>query len=313
MASLAVSAGAGADASVQALLADKRLSPLVPTPAAALTAAQESALREVDAAAASRWSGDAVVMQWLAETRASYRCLWTHDWDVKKSVANLEATVAWRRATVTPALRCTACAADANTHCFVRVGRDRWSRPVVYFAPSRCTSSDAAPTIAHAAAEMEVAFCAPGSAPQWVFILDLRGVGLFGGYSKTSLKELINVFTAHYPERLGAMVLIDLSSVVSALFSVIKGLMDPQTVRKIVSVSSKDVPAVTAALCGDDAATANWLNAAVKADAKPGTLPPLPASAPPQVLALAAAGLDLNTVVARTKAGDDFRDVLPRA
>jgi len=310
MAALSLPADAELPASLRA---DKKLSLLIPTPPAALSASQASALAEVEAGAAARWGGDAGVTTWLAETRASFRCLWTHDWDVKKSLANLEATVAWRRATVGPALRCAPCAADPRTHCFVRVGSDRWRRPVVYFAPSRCTSSDLAPTIAHAAAEMEVAFCAPGAAPQWVFVLDLRGVGLFGGYSKSALKDLIAVFTAHYPERLGTMVLIDLAAVVSALFAVIKGLMDPQTVRKIVTVASKEVPAVAAALFGGDETTAAWIVAAVAADAKPGNLPPLPPAAPPPVHALAAAGLTLDTIIARTKAGDDFRDVVPRS
>lgn len=295
------------------LASDKKLAPLVPTQLAPFTPAQLAAISEVDAAAASRWSSDAVVMAWLAETKASFRCLWTHDWNVKKSVANLEETVAWRRTTVTPALRCGACATDPKTHCFVRLGRDRWQRPIVYFAPSRCTSSDPIPTIMHAAAEMEVAFCAPGVAPQWVFILDLRGVGLFGGYSKSALKDLIAIFTTHYPERLGAMVLIDLASIISALFTVIKGLMDPQTVKKILNVSSKDIKDIADALCGSDSATAAWLVSAVSTDAKPGNLPPLPASAPPPVHALAASGLDLNTIITRTKAGDDFRDVIPRA
>ena len=295
------------------LVGDKKLAPLLPTPPAPLTPAQQEAMAEVEKAAASRWADDKAVMAWMAETNAPFRYLWTHDWSVKKSVANIEQTIAWRKATVTPALRCHHCVTDPKTHCFVRLGRDRWQRPIVYFAPSRCTSSDPVPTIMHAAAEMEVAFCAPGVAPQWVFILDLRGVGLFGGYSKSALKDLIAIFTTHYPERLGAMVLIDLASIISALFGVIKGLMDPQTVKKILNVSSKDIKDIAEALCGSDEATAAWLITAVSTDPKPGNLPPLPPTAPPPVHAHAAAGLNLEEVIARTKAGDDLCDIKAHA
>lgn len=140
---------------------------------------------------------------------------------------------------------------------------------------------------------MEVAFATPNSAQQWVFILDLRGVGIFSGYDKATLKQLIDVFTLHYPERLGAMVLIDLGVVLTAFFAVIKGLMDPQTVKKITAIKDKDIVDVAGALCGADSPVTAWLCKAVGLEAKPGNLPPLPPEAPPAVHTLVAGGTTL--------------------
>lgn len=294
---------------------------LAPPVVPALTAAQSSAIATIDARAAAAWpagtaagagggaGGDTDLAAWLSETRAAYRCLYTAEWAVDKAWRNLEQTVAWRRATLTPRLSCARCAADASAHCFVRVGLDNWRRPIVYFSPARCRETDATATIAHAAAEMEVAFAAPDCAPQWVFVLDLRGVGLFSGYDKGVLRQLIDVFTLHYPERLGAMLLIDLGVVLSALFSVIKGLMDPQTVRKLTNLRARDINDVAAALCGASSPVAEWLVRAVEGEPKPGNLPPLPPGAPPAVHALAARGLTLTDIIARTKAGDTFPEV----
>lgn len=136
---------------------------LAPPAALALTAAQESAVAALDARAALTWppgtaagSGGGVgggpdLAAWLSETRASFRCLWTSDWDAAAAWTNLEKTVAWRRTVLHPRLSCAPCVADSRAHCFVRLGKDRWNRPIVYFAPARCRDTVAAPTIAHAA------------------------------------------------------------------------------------------------------------------------------------------------------------------
>lgn len=306
-------ASASSSAAAAAATLDKKWSHLAPAVIPPFTPSQSAALAEMTARAREKYADDAALLAFLDETNAPFRYLWTHDWSVKKSMENLERTVAWRRATVHPRLHCGACAAEPRTHCFVRIGTDRWRRPIVYFCPSRCTSSETAATQQHATAEMEVAFKAPGVASNWVFILDLRGFGLFGGYSKAAAKDMIDTFTLHYPERLGAMILIDLGTMMSVFLSAIKAFMDPQTVRKLSNVASRDIAAIADALCGDDADTARWLVAAVTSDAKPGNLPPLPRTAPVPVHTLAAAGLTLDDVIKRTEAGDTFDEFKPKA
>jgi hypothetical protein len=111
------------------------------------------------------------------------------------------------------------------------------------------------------------------------------------------------VFTAHYPERLGAMLLVDMPTVAEFLYSAVKVFMDPVTVRKVNMVKAKDMPDIAVALCGAGSPTAEWLVDAVRMDNKPGALPPLPASAPVPVHVQVAKGMTLPEVIAAAAAG----------
>lgn len=208
------------------------------------------------------------------------------------------------------------CATDDKHHCFVPIGVDRFNRPVMYVCPARSLSADGPETMRHVVAEMEAvhaagwaavaatvppgdagtaaaaaAAAAPASptpttptgtgslAETWVWIMDLRGFSVFGsGFSLSLGKSFVNIFTAHYPERLGVMLLLEPPYLLSALISGLKAVMDPVTVRKLAVISSGDLPEVVKILARTDT-QAEWMLAAMRSETTPGKLPPLPVDA----------------------------------
>jgi len=167
---------------------------LAPNPRPALTDAQRKIYTEFVDELSAKHKDDPTAQTFLTPNTFS-RYLWGHSFKPEKARENLEATLAWRKSYITPSLHCVACEKDPRNHNFVRVGVDRFRRPIVYFCPTRCLDSDPASTQSHTVSEMEVCFAAQGLADNWVFIMDMRGFGVFGGYSKAAIKEIISVST----------------------------------------------------------------------------------------------------------------------
>lgn len=163
-----------------------------PNPRPALTEAQGRTFAELQARVGARHaSADAATLTFLNPNTYS-RYLWAHGFKLEKAEENLEATVAWRKTFIHPKLHCEACVDDSQSHCFMRLGHDRWARPIVYFCPGRnkCTDSDMMSR--HTISEMEAAFAKADSAENWVFIMDLRGFSVFGSATQ-SAKDMAGV------------------------------------------------------------------------------------------------------------------------
>lgn len=163
-----------------------------PNPRPALTDAQARTLAELQARVGARHAGsDAATRAFLCPNTYS-RYLWAHGFKLETAEENLEATIAWRKTFIHPKLHCDACVEDSQSHCFLRLGHDRWSRPIVYFCPGRNKTTDKEMTARHTISEMEAAFAKAGSAENWVFIMDLRGFSVFGSATQ-SAKEMAGV------------------------------------------------------------------------------------------------------------------------
>ncbi|KAA0175056.1 hypothetical protein FNF27_03354 [Cafeteria roenbergensis] len=121
-------------------------------------------------------------------------------------------------------------------------------------------------------------------ADRWVWLVDMRGYTLWSSMANTRAGiQMASVFSAHYPERLGAVVLLEPPSVFGALLSAIRPFLDAKTVAKIRSVhGSTDVAAVLDELLTREQRA--WVDEAMRIPAEPGSLPPaemLPSGAPP--------------------------------
>lgn len=165
-----------------------------------------------------------------------------------------------------------------------------------------------AETIRHIVAEFEAQFGGPdaaSAADNWLWIVDLRGFSIFGSNILGLGREFVNVrggshappiatphishadaqstpqvFTRHFPERLGTMLLVDAPYLVSGAYRALVPFMDPATVRKVSTISQAEaLEVVEAVVPGAD--QREWLRAALTMEPKPGVLPAkLPASAP---------------------------------
>jgi hypothetical protein len=111
-------------------------------------------------------------------------------------VNGVQDTLTWRKGFVNPTLYCTVCSATEGTHCFVRLGLDKYNRPIMYACPARSASADGPETVRHIVSEMEHAFREEGARDNWVWIGDMRGISLWSsGFSVSLGKEFVSVRT----------------------------------------------------------------------------------------------------------------------
>lgn len=166
------------------------------------------------------WLTDAELLRFLVAARGK----------PADAITRLEATLKWRADHVAPGSRCPECHLRPTSHCLVSLGLGESGRPVLYASPPRAESTDPDAAVAHVACELEKAFALPGAAAQWVWLVDMRGYTLWSSLANTrSGAQMASVFSAHYPERLGAVVLLEPPSVFGVLLSV-SSLLDVTTV-----------------------------------------------------------------------------------
>lgn len=187
----------------------------------ALTKWRTSLLRErADCDPDESSSDRAMRLQWLTDAELR-RFLVATRGEPTDAITRLEATLAWRADRVSPGARCPECHARPTSHCLVSLGLGAGGRPVLYASPPRAESTDPDAAVAHVACELEKNFATPGAAAQWVWLVDMRGYTLWSSMANTRAGiQMASVFSAHYPERLGAVVLLEPPSVFGALLSV---------------------------------------------------------------------------------------------
>ena len=248
-------------------------------------------------------------LSWAAS--AAPRYLAAHG-SVSSARSALQATLAWRRATLPPppALPpCLSCRAAPAAHCITCIGLLPDSRPCVYLSPPRATHLDTVSCTSHLISELEAMATLPGAAPQAVWLMDMRGFsyrrdGLNIGVGVSFARVLQN----HYPERLGLFLLCCAPMSFNLFMSALRPFLDARTAAKIVvlrtpaevtmwidahAVGASDAEGEGGAVEGSAPSVAQWLKHAFTLPPVAGALPPcLPRTAP---LAVALRGEDAST------------------
>jgi hypothetical protein len=215
----------------------------------------------------------------LAQDATLRRYLRARNGSVPAARDNLLASIQWREQHLAPPLHCAECHATPHAHCFFPIGWTREGRPILYGNPPRAACSDVPPTVRHVTHTLEHCWTHPRSAEQWVWLTDFRGFGFTHAMQARLGIEFATVFSQQFPERLGAIVLLNPPTVFSLLLSAIKPFADARTMAKVVVVNG-DAPAVVARLqaeFGFEPHTCEWVSAVLAMDPVPGNLPPLPA------------------------------------
>lgn len=75
----------------------------------------------------------------------------------------------------------------------------------------------------------------PEGIEQWVWVSDFFGFST-GDMNPAMAKQFVDLSAIHYPERLGAYVVIDAPFIFEGLWRLVKPWLDPVTVQKIVFV-----------------------------------------------------------------------------
>lgn len=86
-----------------------------------------------------------------------------------------------------------------------------------------------------------MAFAHPDSAATWVWVVDFTGYGFWHAMNGTSLASaFLKTFSAHYPERLGAVLLVDTPGAFSVLLGAVRLIIDARTMAKLHDVGGAD-------------------------------------------------------------------------
>lgn len=156
--------------------------------------------------------------------------------NVAKAAQRIEDSVKWRIQVQPESLVCRACARNPGTHYMNVIGYCKLSRPVFYSCMKLSRSKEVEAGKHHLINRFEQAIrMMPEGIEQWVWVSDFFGFSV-GDMNPAMAKQFVNLSAVHYPERLGAYVVVDAPYIFEGLWKLVKPWLDPVTVQKIIFV-----------------------------------------------------------------------------
>jgi hypothetical protein len=170
------------------------------------------------------------------------RYLRATNWKLGESVERLKSTLAWRRSYKPHKLRVEEfLEAGAKGQMYIN-GFDLDNRPIVHLVPANRNITDEDKKIQFLVFTLETAIkLLPSNVEKFVFIIDFRkhGSTSSGSISFRGTRLTAQIFSAHYPERVGAVYFMESSWLLSGFFRFMSPLIDPVTRDKFTFVSLK--------------------------------------------------------------------------
>jgi len=202
--------------------------------------------------------------------------------DFEAALANLRATLEWRKVHVPEVLSCPACAADPHSHCFFTVGVEPTQRRVVVYASAaKAKMNEKDVTVQHMVHTLEHAWRATDAlqlAPTWLWIVDFVGFSFWNAMQGSTSNGALSAFGTHMPERLGAILLVNPPGVFDLLLAAVRPFVDSRTMSKVHIVRG-DEHSIGAALVkhgllpGAKDGLNKWVSAAMALPGTPGSIP----------------------------------------
>lgn len=169
------------------------------------------------------------------------RYLRARNWNVKKAVKMLKASLKWRREYKPEEIRWEDVAHEAETGKIYRSNyKDKLGRTVLVMRPRCQNSKSIKGQIKYLVYCMENAIVnLPENQEQMVWLIDFHGFNM-SHISVKVTKETAHVLQEHYPERLGIAVLYDAPKIFEPFYKVVKPFLEPKTANKVKFVYSDD-------------------------------------------------------------------------
>ncbi|PIN17001.1 Phosphatidylinositol transfer protein PDR16 [Handroanthus impetiginosus] len=169
------------------------------------------------------------------------RYLRARNWNVKKAVKMLKATLKWRLEYKPEEIRWDDVGKEAETGKIYRsTYKDKYGRPVLVMRPRCQNSKSIKGQIKYLVYCMENAILnLPPDQEQMVWLIDFHGFSLSNISIKVT-RETAHVLQEHYPERLGVAILYDAPKIFEPFWTVAKPFLEPKTANKVKFVYSND-------------------------------------------------------------------------
>jgi hypothetical protein len=148
------------------------------------------------------------------------------DGDFEASRHMLMQSIEWRRIHCADAPKCDSCASDFKSHCFFPIGwtSDGW--PIIYSCVPRAACYKVDETVNHVVQTLEKSFAHTQSSDKWLWLVDFNGFGLSHAMHTKLGIGFARTFSAHFPERLGRLVLINPPRVFDLLLGAVRPFCD---------------------------------------------------------------------------------------
>ncbi|KAH6800275.1 Sec14p-like phosphatidylinositol transfer family protein [Perilla frutescens var. hirtella] len=169
------------------------------------------------------------------------RYLRARNWNVKKAVKMLKATLKWRLEYKPEELRWDDVAMEAETGKIYRSSyKDKHGRPVLVMRPRCQNTKSTKGQIRYLVYCMENAILnVSDDQEQMNWLIDFHGFSLSNVSLKVT-KETAHVLQDHYPERLGVAILYDAPKIFEPFWKMAKPFLEPKTTNKVKFVYSDD-------------------------------------------------------------------------
>ncbi|KAL3830455.1 hypothetical protein ACJIZ3_019257 [Penstemon smallii] len=169
------------------------------------------------------------------------RYLRARNWNVKKAVKMLNATLKWRLEYKPEDTRWDDVAPEAETGKIYRANyKDKYGRTVLVMRPRCQNSKSIKGQIKYLVYCMENAVMnLDEDQEQMVWLIDFHGFNL-SNISIKITRETAHVLQEHYPERLGIAILYDPPKIFEPFWMVAKPFLEPKTANKVKFVYSDD-------------------------------------------------------------------------
>ncbi|KAJ3067646.1 hypothetical protein HDU98_009142 [Podochytrium sp. JEL0797] len=203
--------------------------------------------------------GDRDNLTLWADEPCIHRYLRATKWDVKAAAARLVATMQWRLEYQPDQIDPSEVEPEALTGRSFLSGFDKECRPMLFLVPreERAKDTDVDRQIKFSVFNLERAIkLLPEGVEKLTLVIDYEGVTRANATPLSVSLKYLNIFSNHYPERLGIGCMINPSWYLPVLLTMLGPFMDPVTKSKIHFVNLKD----TSKVQGTNKGTGGWVN-----------------------------------------------------
>ena len=166
-------------------------------------------------------------------TRTLLRYLRARNFKVKDSEKMIRSTFAWRAEKQPQTVTCRFCVDTPSCHSMRHIGFDALDRPVIYSVFSQSTNRTASEAADHMVQVLEACVRRMTDGVEtFVWIMDFHGFGVADANPQNAI-VFNGIFSYHYPERLGAAILVDTPFIFRPVFAAIKAVFAAETVKKV--------------------------------------------------------------------------------
>lgn len=157
-----------------------------------------------------------------------------HDFD--KAVARLRGTLQWRASTRPEKISCSACAKDPHAHYMYQVGFAKSGQPVIYSDISLAADKSVPGNVEHCIQTLERSIATmQGGVESYIWVCDFHGFSI-SDCDPRMARGCLSLFAQHYPERMGAFIMVEAPYLFNTLWKLLSPHIDPVTAKKLVFV-----------------------------------------------------------------------------